>query len=171
MVRTSPDALAAQVRAQARAVFQALRGSRITYVSSIFTFGNFSADAQRIRFPHETLGLSSANCIDVSVAFASAMENLGMHPVIVIVPGHAFTGVRLGPEGQRVLYLDLTVLPRGSFEQAIARANYWMKKTPPEQVLTVDVSAARALGIFPMPVGNRQFPVASASPDAAPSTS
>jgi hypothetical protein len=141
-----------QVRAQAMAVFQAMRRSGISYVSSIYTFGNYPGETQRIRLPRETLALSNANCIDVSVAFASALENLGMKPVIVIVPGHAFTGVRLGPNSQDILYLDLTVLPRGTFAAAISRAQAWLKKTPQSEVLTVDVGAARSLGVYPIPV-------------------
>jgi len=149
---TSPKSMAAQVRAQAKAVFEALRNSGVSYVSSIYTFGNFVGEAQRIRFPRETLSINTANCIDMSVAFASAMENLGMNPVIVIVPGHAFTGVRLGPQSQDTLYLDLTVLPRGTFEQAVARAENWIRKTAPNEVLTVDVASARVLGVYPMPM-------------------
>ena len=80
------------------------------------------------------------------------MENLGLQPVIVIVPGHAFTGVRLAPNSQEVLYLDLTVLPGGSFNEAVGRAQGWMKKTSPAEVLTVDVGAARSLGIYPLPL-------------------
>jgi hypothetical protein len=152
-----------QVRAQARAVFQAIRRSGISYVSSIYTFGNYPGETQRIRLPRETLELSNANCIDVSVAFASALENLGMKPVIVIVPGHAFTGVRLGPNSQDILYLDLTVLPRGTFAAAIARAQAWLRKTPPGEVLTVDIGAARSLGVYPMPVAWGKPPVAAAS--------
>ena len=163
----SPKALPAQVRTQARAVFESLRQSGISYVSSIFTFGNFAGDAQRIRLPRETLQLRSANCIDVSVAFAAAMENLGMHPVIVIVPGHAFAGVRLGAQSPDVLYLDLTVLPKGSFDGAIARAQYWLKKSAANEVLTVDVAAARALGIYPMPVGQAVAQMREHGQDAA----
>ena len=140
-----------EVRAQTAAIFQALRHSGVSYVTSIYTFGDFSGAAQRIRLPQETLTLDTANCIDVSVAFASAVENLGMDPAIVIVPGHAFAGVRLGREAQDWLYLDLTVLPRGTFQQALARAEHWLKKTPPSQVLMVDVAAARALRIYPIP--------------------
>ena len=152
-----------QVRVEARAVFQAIRRSGISYVSSIYTFGNYPGETQRIRLPRETLELSNANCIDVSVAFASVMENLGMKPVIVIVPGHAFTGVRLGPNSQEVLYLDLTVLPGGTFTAAVARARAWLKKTPPNQVLTVDVAAARSLGVYPMPVAWGKQAVAATS--------
>lgn len=140
-----------QARAQAAAIFQALRHSGVSYVTSIYTFGDFSSDAQRIRLPQETLTPDTANCIDVSVAFASALENLGMDPAIALVPGHAFAAVRLGPEAQDWLYLDLTVLPRGTFQQALARAEHWLKKTPPNQVLMVDVAAARALRIYPIP--------------------
>lgn len=142
-----------QVRAQAQAVFQAMRRSGISYVTSIYTFGNYPGETQRIRLPRETLELSNANCIDVSVAFASAMENLGLKPVVVIVPGHAFTGVRLGPNSQDILYLDLTVLPRGTFAAAMARAHAWLKKFPQNEVLTVDIGAARSLGVYPMPEG------------------
>jgi hypothetical protein len=151
-----------QVRAQARAVFEAMRRSGISYVSSIYTFGSYPDETQRIRLPRETLELSNANCIDVSVAFASAMENLGMKPVVVIVPGHAFTGVRLGPNSQEILYLDLTVLPRGTFAAAVARAQAWLKKTPQSEVLTVDIGAARSLGVYPMPVaGGKPFVTAA----------
>jgi hypothetical protein len=142
-----------QVRAEAQAVFQAMRQSKISYVTSIYTFGNYPGETQRIRLPRETLELSNANCIDVSVAFASAMENLGLKPVVVIVPGHAFTGVRLGPNSQDILYLDLTVLPRGTFAAAAARAQAWLKKFPQSEVLTVDIGAARSLGVYPMPEG------------------
>ena len=125
---TNKAAVEQQVKRQAEAVFKALQKSGFSYVSSIYTFGNFTADAQRIRLPRETLKLDSANCMDISVAFASAIENLGMKPVVVIVPGHAFTGVRLGPESSDILYLDLTVLPKGTFAQAQARAQQWLKK-------------------------------------------
>jgi hypothetical protein len=147
----TPTMIAHQVKRQAKAVFDALRASGLSYVSSIYTFGNYVGEAQRIRLPSETLSLNNANCIDVSVAFASAMENLGLRPVIVIVPGHAFAGVRLGPQGDDTLYLDLTVLPKGTMNEAIARAGLWMKKFQPGEVLTVDVAAARLLKVYPLP--------------------
>lgn len=147
----TPAQQAAWVRQQALAVFRALQRSGISYVSSIFTFGDYVGQAQRIRLPRETLTLTAANCIDVSVAFASAIENLGMQPVVVIVPGHAFAGVRLAPGSNDILYLDLTVLPKGTFAQAQARAQGWLKKTSSEKLLTVDVAAARLLKIYPLP--------------------
>jgi hypothetical protein len=161
----NPTALKRQVTGQARAAFEALKQSRLSYVTSIFTFGEQGSGwAQRIRLPRETLSLRSANCIDVSIAFASAMENLGMSPVIVIVPGHAFTGVRLGPNSSEILYLDLTVLPRGTFAQAIARADGYMKETPTEKILTVDVATTRKMGIYPLPSPRATFVTAAEKP-------
>lgn len=154
----------AQVRQQAEAVFRALKQSRISYVTSIYTFGNYPGQTQRIRLPRETLALKNANCIDVSVVFASAMENLGMQPVIVIVPGHAFTGVRLGPGSQKILYVDLTVLPNGTLLSAIRRAQAWLKDTPDNKILAVDVGAARSLGVYPMPT--HTTPATAAGPGA-----
>ena len=87
-----------------------------------------------------------------------------MDPVIVIVPGHAFAGVRLGPDSQEKLYLDLTVLPSGTFEQAVARADSWLKKTPADQVLMIDIAAARALRIYPIPQPEKTANVAERIP-------
>jgi hypothetical protein len=158
---STPAALKSQVTQQARAVFNAMKRSQLSYVTSIFTFGDQNGWSQRIRLPRETLSLKTANCIDVSVAFASAMENLGMDPVIVIVPGHAFTGVRLGPKSPEILYVDLTVLPRGAFAQAQARAKEYVNTTPTDRILTVDVSATRKMGIYPLPTPRIPFVTAA----------
>jgi hypothetical protein len=165
----TPAQLKAQVTQQAQAIFTALKRSQLSYVTSIFTFGDQSGWAQRIRLPRETLSLKTANCIDVSVAFASAIENLGMDPVIVIVPGHAFTGVRLGPKSQEILYLDLTVLPRGTFAQARARADQYLRETPTDRILTVDVSSTRKMGIYPLPTPRTAFITAAEKTQISPS--
>jgi len=143
-------AIARHVRAQAEAIYRTLQRSGISYVSGLFVMGEFVDQAQRIRLPRDVLSLRNANCMDISVTFASAIESLDMQSVLVIVPGHAFTGVRLAPDSEDILYLDLTVLPKGSFDSAITRARQWLRKTPPDQTLVVDVSAARALGIYPL---------------------
>ena len=152
-----------QVRLQARAIYRALQRSGLSYVNSLFVMGEHVAEAQRIRMPRETLRLASANCMDVSVVFASAVENLGMQPLVVIVPGHAFAGVRTSRDSPQVLYLDLTTLPGGSFESALARARAWLAKTPADEVLAVDVAATRALGVYPLP----ERAVQEAGPGAA----
>jgi hypothetical protein len=147
---SEPAAVPRYVRLQAEALFRALQHAGISYVSSLFVMGEHVGQAQRIRLPRETLTLASANCMDVSVAFASAAENIGLQPLVVILPGHAFAGVRLQRDSQDVLYFDLTVLPGGSFSSAVARADSWLRMTPEKKVLVVDVAAARTLGVYPL---------------------
>jgi hypothetical protein len=147
----SAPAVAAQVEDQARAVFEAMKHLGVSYVDSISTFGNFTSKTERVRLPRETLSMNGANCIDMSVAFASAMENLGMEPLIVLVPGHAFTGVRLAHGSSQILYFDLTVMPDGTFEAAVQRAQNWLQKTPKAQVNLIDIATARSRQIYPMP--------------------
>jgi hypothetical protein len=147
----SGPAVAAQVEDEARGVFQAMKQLGVSYVDSISTFGHFTSKAERVRLPRETLSMNGANCIDMSVAFASAMENLGLEPLIVLVPGHAFTGVRLGRGSSQILYLDLTVLSDGTFDAAVRRAQNWLQKTPKAQVNLIDIAAARSHQIYPMP--------------------
>jgi hypothetical protein len=112
--------------------------------------GEHVGQGQRIQLPRETLALASANCMDVSVAFASAAENIGLQPLVVIVPGHAFAGVRRERDSEDALYFDLTVLPGGSLSSAVARADSWLRKTPEKNVLVVDVAAACTVGVYPL---------------------
>jgi hypothetical protein len=147
---SSVPGVAAQVADEARGVFEAMKHLGISYVASISTYGQFTSHAERVRLPRETLSLKSANCLDLSVAFASAMENLGLEPVIVLVPGHAFTGVRLTPGSSEILYLDLTVMPDGTFDAAAQRAHNWLQKTPKAQVNLIDIATARSRQIYPM---------------------
>jgi len=153
----SGPAVAAQVKGEVRGVFEAMKHLHLTYVDSIYTYGSFASSAERVRLPRETLSLNGANCIDMSVAFASAMENLGMEPVIVLVPGHAFAGVRLAHGSSQILYLDLTVMPDGSFDAALQRAQNWLQKTPKTQVNLIDIATARSRRIYPMPEGVPQI--------------
>lgn len=146
----SPAAVAAQVENEARGVFAAMQHRGVSYVDSASVYGHFTTLTERVRLPRETLSTNSANCIDLSVAFASAMENLGMQPVIVVVPGHAFTGVRLARGSPRILYLDLTVMPDGTFDAAVQRAQNWLQKTPEAQLRVIDIATARTHQIYPM---------------------
>jgi hypothetical protein len=53
----------------------------------------FGAGSQNVKFPVESLATASANCIDGTLVFASALESMGMRPGIVVVPGHAFVAL------------------------------------------------------------------------------
>ena len=137
---------------QAKAIYNALHQMGVSYVKSSLTFGNNTDISERVRLPRETLRRASANCIDGAVLYAAAFENLGMDPVIVLVPGHAYVAVREANNAQNLLYIETSLTGRATFENAVLSASKGMNKVPAAKVLRVGIAQARAQGIFPMPL-------------------
>lgn len=136
---------------QAKAIYSAIRKSGLSYVKSSTTLGRNLNVTQRIRMPHESLDQSAANCIDASVMFASAFENLGMDPIIVLVPGHAYVGVRVARGSQRFLFIDVALTGRSTFEAAVRSAENGLAKFGPSDITRISIDQARDRGIYPMP--------------------
>ncbi len=141
----------AETRLQARAIYTALRRHRLSYVKSSLTFGSNSDVSERIRTPRESIQANSANCIDGSVLFASVFENLGMDPVIMLVPGHAYVGVRVAEGSDKYLYIDSAVTGRVSFDAAVNIAERGLDRYQPSQMNRIAISQARQAGIYPIP--------------------
>src|SRR5437588_3860957 len=123
----------------------------LSYVKSSLTFGGNKSVSERIRMPRESLNLSSANCIDAAVMYASLFENLGMDATVVIVPGHAYAGVRLAKDSGKFLFLDVALTGLTTFEAAVASAEKGMARYAPNSVKKVLIQQARDSGIYPMP--------------------
>lgn len=119
--------------------------------------------SQRVRLADETWRDRRANCIDGSVLVASVLERIGLHALIVLVPGHAFVGYRLDAGRGRAQFLETTLLgvnPSASsagFDAArrAGRAR-WRKAAArldgrhgPDYAL-IDIGAARTYGIIPI---------------------
>jgi hypothetical protein len=138
---------------EAKAIYQALQRQGVSYVKSSATLGahiNFDV-TERVRMPAESLRQVSANCIDGVVLYASLFENLDMEPVVVLVPGHAYIGVRLSPDSPNYLYLDTALTGRASFETAVGAAERGLARHKPSEIIRIPISAARQAGIYPMP--------------------
>ena len=105
------------VAAQARAIYDALQKDfNITYVNSATSF----MGGQRVLFPADALSGGHANCIDGTVLFASALENIGIQPVIVLLPAHAFVGWRTWSGSDTLDFLETTMIGSDSFDSAEA---------------------------------------------------
>ncbi len=149
---------AAQVHStyeQARAIYRALQEHGISYVKSSTTFGQHLDVSERVRFPRESLRQVSANCIDGAVLYASLFENLGMDPVVILVPGHAYVGVREAQHSDNYLYIETAITGRATFETAVLSASRGLNKFRPEQVLRIGIGKSRQEGIYPMPQAGR----------------
>lgn len=116
--------------------------------------------SQRVRLPQATWRDRRANCIDSSVLIAAALERIGLQPLIVLVPGHAFVGYRNGDGSAEYLETTLLGVRAGaddSFERARAAGRArWRKaaakldgRHAPDHAL-VDIRKARQIGIRPL---------------------
>ena len=151
-------------RVQAGAIYRALQVTGVSYVNSSMTFGRNADISERVRMPSESLRQISANCIDGAVMYASLFENLGMQPEIVLVPHHAYVGVRIAPESENYLFIETALTGRAGFEQAVRAAEVGMKRYRAAQEVRIPIAEAREVGIYPMPLA-----VQTASGTALPS--
>jgi hypothetical protein len=79
----------------AAAIYAALRGLGVTYVNPP---ASFEREGQRVRLPGAIAQYRLATCFDMALLAASALEACGLHPLVILVEGHAFTGVWLDDE-------------------------------------------------------------------------
>ncbi len=103
-----------QVADQVDAIFDALRiDYQIQYVQASIPYGasdDGSLDTQNIKLPAEVLQQHSGMCVELTAVLASAVESIGLHAEIVIIPGHAFLGVAVTPDAQHFQYWDAVLV-------------------------------------------------------------
>lgn len=97
-----PDALdgyqsgnPARARELTEALYRAVQALGIGYVGLP---ASFEQTGQKIRLPDAVLGDRLGCCLDISVLFAAALEQMGLAPLLFLVKGHAFAGVWLRDE-------------------------------------------------------------------------
>ena len=98
------------VREQVAAVFRVLHDRGMVYSSFIDEVRRDRIFYQYIRRFSEAIGTTQANCIDGTVVMASILMRIGLRPVIITVPGHAFLGYYLDPEGEKMVFLETTMV-------------------------------------------------------------
>lgn len=77
---------------QVSAIYSTLLTENLHYSNPPASFGN---DGQKIRTPERILDGRVATCLDLTMLFASCLEQTGLHPVILFKEGHAWVGVWL----------------------------------------------------------------------------
>lgn len=136
---------------QVNAIYRALQAQGLSYVKSSLTFGEHSDASERVRMPRESLNQVSANCIDGAVMYASLFENLGMDPVVLLVPGHAYVGVRVAPGSLNYIFIETSLTGRASFAAAVSAAERALHSRRASEVIRIPINSARQAGIYPMP--------------------
>ena len=142
---------------QVEAMYYALQDEYlITYINSPISYSANSDKSQRIKLPKDAINMASANCIDGAVLFASAIENIGMDPYIVLIPGHAFVAWDIWEDSDTIDCLETTMVGSYSFEAANERGLEAYEREVENGNFDRDVSQllsieeARVIGITPM---------------------
>lgn len=152
----------------AAAVYAALQKLGLTYVNPP---ASFEDEGQRVRLPDRILDSRMATCLDVALLAAGCLEQAGLNALVVLVRGHAFTGVWLRDESfpepavddglrlrKRVDLNELAVFdptgvtarPALAYERAVAEAK--RRLAADETFLcAIDVRRARKGRIRPLP--------------------
>lgn len=143
------------IRDQVDAIFDALRlDYHMRYVQAGVPYsgpGDTSADQQIIKLPAEVLQQQSGMCVELTLLMASAVESIGLHAEIVIIPGHAFLGVAVKTDNSQFEYWDAVQVNNGvAGDSANIAADAEYKQNVRQLVDTILISTARQQGIGPM---------------------
>jgi hypothetical protein len=160
-----------RVRKQMAAIYEAIAELQLIYCS---VPASFEESGQRVRLADAIFANRLANCLDLSLLYAACLEAVGIHPIIVIIKGHAFAGAWLIDESfadavnddpslitkrtaegiNEIVVVEATSMNAGyqvNFDDAVRAADRHMLKTE-EFALFIDVKRTRFSGIRPLPL-------------------
>ena len=147
---------------QVKAIYDELKARGVTYVMDP-TVNTDLVKVQRTRLPSEVLESTNAQCLEGTILFATMLEAIGLRPIIVLVPGHAFVGWHatsadgVKPGADR-LFLETTMVGNAPFEAAVktamSRAAGELKSGNVDRGTSqlIELSALRQGGIKPQPM-------------------
>ena len=158
-----------RVRKQMAAIYTALSEHKIIYSTIPASFEEYG---QRVRLPDVVLSQKLGTCLDMALLYASCLEAVGIHPIIVVIEGHAFVGGWLVPETfpdsiiddvslltkrtadgiNDIVLVETTCISNGNtfdFDKAAQVANE--KLVPSRFTLALDVKRSRFSGVKPIP--------------------
>ena len=159
-----------RVKKQMAAIYEAITEQQIVYCT---VPASFEDHGQRIRLYDDMLSGKLGTCLDMALLYAGCLEAVGIHPLLVLTKGHAFTGGWLIPETfpdsvnddislltkrtadgiDEILLVETTCMNAGA-DIPFDAASVWAGdklKNPDDFLLFVDVMRARSARIRPLP--------------------
>ncbi|EKD65008.1 MAG: hypothetical protein ACD_50C00218G0003 [uncultured bacterium] len=132
---------------QLASIFAAMQDAyQVAYIASTESYT--TSNAQSIRLPEDVLKDHSGLCIETTVLVAAALENLGLEPAIVIIPGHAWVAVKTYPGSPSYFHLETTMLDAPVVDALETGEMNWMTEGG-SAIAIVDIKKARERGIMP----------------------
>ncbi len=145
-----------EVDMQVKAIYETLQNEfNVKYVNSTvgFSLGGF----QKIVMPEDVLKYGEANCVDGTLIMASALENIGIMPVLIGVPNHMYLGYYRDKDKTDLQCVETTLLGGESpFTSALSKGNekYAEDKTnlenKEEGYFSLDVEELRKEWVLPL---------------------
>lgn len=84
-----------RAKKQMAAVYNAIAEQSVIYSAPS---AGFETNGQRIRLANTVISQKLGTCLDMALLYASCLESIGIHPLIILTKGHAFAGGWLVPE-------------------------------------------------------------------------
>ena len=82
------------VEPMVKAIYEAIQGIGITYSNPPASWSG--GGGQKIRTAQEILEEKVGTCLDTTMLMASCLEQAGLAPLVIMIPGHAFVGYWTG---------------------------------------------------------------------------
>ncbi|MBR2176729.1 MAG: DUF4011 domain-containing protein [Clostridia bacterium] len=156
-----------RVLKQVAAVYAALQEQNIVYSVPP---ASFESTGQRIRLCDAVIQQKMGTCLDLTLLYASVLEAIGLHPILLLKSDHAFLGVwleelslpeavsddpsvitkRLAEGINEIAVVECTHIRAGvniSFDESSQTA----EKNLDDVILIIDVARARSGGVRPIP--------------------
>lgn len=160
-----------RVKKQMAAIYEAIAEMNLVYCT---VPASFEESGQRVRMCDTIFKQRMANCLDISLLYASCLEAVGIQPLIIVVKGHAFVGGWLIDDSfpdsvnddvslltkrtangiDEIVLVEGTCMNAGNtagFDAAVQSADYKLLKED-DFILFIDIRRARFSGIRPLPL-------------------
>lgn len=156
------------VAAQVGALFEAIQARGVHYANPP---ASFERSGQKVRLPQRLLESGLGTCLDTTLLFCACAEQAGLHPLIVMLQGHAFAAVWLEETSfpvsaqdshsrlrnrvdlHEILPVETTLLcdPKSPFSAAVEEARRQLGDEYRFHCV-IDVHRCRKVGVKPLPL-------------------
>jgi hypothetical protein len=128
--------------------------------------GDINSLVQSTRLPREVVTGNTGLCIELSLLYASILKAAGLHPIIFMIPGHAYPGILvnnqyyaieatgIGGEG-----LGNRANPTDALKAGMKELNEFMQNVQngDNRYSLIDIDAMEAKGVIPMELKDDEF--------------
>lgn len=128
--------------------------------------GDVSSTVQSTRLPREVVTGNTGLCIELSLLYASVLKSAGLHPIIFLIPGHAYPGILVnnqyyaieatGVNGQG---LGGVLSPDDALKLGMKNLNAFIQAAQQgdTRYLLIDVNDLESKGVIPMELADNDF--------------